>query len=124
MTDNEAFNQLFIDDPYLTPYKNTINQRAEDLKRTLAEINSFSTLEEFSRSYESMGFSVSPSCITYREWAPGAKEAFLIGEFNNWDRNKHPMKRDEFGVFTITLNHINGAPAIQHGTKVKISMFH
>ncbi|KAK6139905.1 hypothetical protein DH2020_026350 [Rehmannia glutinosa] len=31
--------------------------------------------------------------ITYREWAPGAKWAALIGDFNNWDPNADVMTR-------------------------------
>ncbi len=38
--------------------------------------------EKFSRGYEKFGFIVSKSGITYREWAPNAKEAFLFGDFS------------------------------------------
>ena len=37
----------------------------------------------------------------YREWAPGAAEAELIGDFNNWQGQA--MQRDEFGTWSITL---------------------
>ncbi len=29
--------------------------------------------------------------------APEAKEAFLVGDFNDWNTKKHPMKRDKRG---------------------------
>ena len=39
--------------------------------------------ESFTRGYEKMGFNVGPDGeVTYREWAPNAKEAVLIGEFS------------------------------------------
>ena len=36
--------------------------------------------------------------------APEAGEVFLVGDFNNWDVQKHPMKKEENGVLKkITL---------------------
>ena len=35
----------------------------------------------------------------YREWAPGAAEAQLIGDFNGWEGQ--PMERDDFGTWSI-----------------------
>jgi 1,4-alpha-glucan branching enzyme len=42
-------------------------------------------LNEFTKAYEYFGFNYSEKDggIYYREWAPGAKEAFLIGDFSN-----------------------------------------
>jgi len=40
--------------------------------------------EKFSRGYERFGFTVSKTGITYREWAPNAKEAFLFGDFSTF----------------------------------------
>lgn len=31
--------------------------------------------------------------------APEAGEVYLVGDFNNWDARKHPMKREENGVW-------------------------
>jgi 1,4-alpha-glucan branching enzyme len=53
------------------------------------------------QGYEKLGFSCEGSTIVYREWAPAAASAQLIGDFNNW--NGSWMERDEFGVFKITL---------------------
>ena len=33
-----------------------------------------------------------------------AQTAFLCGEFNNWDRTSHPMKRRKNGSFSLTLS--------------------
>jgi len=38
--------------------------------------------EKFTRGYEKFGFQISAKGITYREWAPHAKEAFLFGDFS------------------------------------------
>jgi 1,4-alpha-glucan branching enzyme len=78
----------------------------------------------FSRGYEHYGLNVQPNGdIVYREWAPGVVAASLIGEFNNWDTTAHPMKRNEFGVWEVTIPaNSDGTTAIPHNTKVKISM--
>lgn len=40
---------------------------------------------------------------------------------DNWDRKKHPMKKNSFGVFEIVLPAIGGVSPIAHNSKVKVS---
>ncbi len=35
--------------------------------------------------------------------AAEAKEVFLMGDFNHWSLEKHPMKRDEKGLWNKTV---------------------
>lgn len=80
-------------------------------------------LENFSRGYERFGFNVNQKGdITYREWAPNAIEASLVGDFNNWDVTATPMSRNDFGVWEVTLPAKNGSPAIPHNSYIKITM--
>lgn len=93
-------------------------------------------LESFSRGFETRGLVPHPDgTITYKEWAPGASEAYLIGDFSmlyivyiiniadGWDRNSHKMDRDEFGVHSIVLPPgPDGKWLIAHLSRVKISM--
>lgn len=61
--------------------------------------------------------------IYYREWAPNAVKASLVGEFNNWSRDSHPMKKNDFGVFEITIPPTSGGKAaIPHNSKIKITL--
>jgi 1,4-alpha-glucan branching enzyme len=53
-------------------------------------------LDAFSRGYEKMGFTRSAEGITYREWAPGALSAVLVGDFNNWNPNADVMTLNEY----------------------------
>jgi len=65
---------------------------------------------------------ISATGITYREWAPGAKAASLIGDFNNWNAKSDVMARNDFGVWEIFLpNNADGSPAIPHGSRVKVT---
>ena len=102
--------------------------RNERFKNWVKRIEEAEGLDAFSKSYEKMGFTVEEKdhSITYREWvpSPAITEAFLIGDFNGWDRSSHRMIRNEFGVWSITLpaNPNTGDYAIPHNSKVKISM--
>ncbi len=58
--------------------------------------------------------------IVYREWAPNALRAYLIGDFNDWDRDATPMAKNEFGVFEVVRPAVGGKPAIAHDSKIKV----
>ncbi|KAJ3045072.1 alpha-1,4-glucan branching enzyme [Rhizophlyctis rosea] len=110
-------------DPYLSPFKGAIEYRYNKYKEWLENITQHEGgIDKFTRAYEYFGFTVAKDSITYREWAPGANSASLIGEFNDWDRSAHPMTKNQYGVWEVKLPHKNGQPAIPHNTKVKISM--
>ncbi|RMJ27439.1 branching enzyme [Aspergillus sp. HF37] len=111
-------------DPWLEPHRDAIRHRfgvAESWINTINETEG--SLDEFSKGFEKFGFNVLKNGdITYREWAPNAVQAYLVGDFNNWDVKANPMKRDDFGIWNITLPAKDGAPAIPHNSKVKIAM--
>lgn len=41
--------------------------------------------------------------ITFRLEAPQATEVILMGDFNEWNAEKHIMKRDEKGIWSKTV---------------------
>ena len=107
-------------DPWLKPYYNEIalrmSRHAETRKRLLGKK---ADLSAFANGYMFFGFFRTETGWIYREWAPGADEIHLIGEFNNWNRTSHPMTRGENGVWEIRLE---GADALKHGQRVKIQV--
>lgn len=111
-------------DPWLEPFQDSLRSRYSKTQSWIKTINETEGgLAEFSKGYEKFGIVVAPNNdITYREWAPNAISAHFFGEFNNWDRLSHPMKKNDYGVWEITLPAVNGKPAIEHGSKVKITM--
>ncbi|KAF9162477.1 alpha-1,4-glucan branching enzyme [Actinomortierella ambigua] len=110
-------------DPWLDPFKAAIVKRYALFKDWKKKIDHAGGYDKYSRGYEHLGFQITPKGITYREWAPNAEKAFLFGDFNQWDPSSHPMKKDWNGVFEIFLpNKPDGTPAIEHNTKVKITM--
>jgi 1,4-alpha-glucan branching enzyme len=111
-------------DPWLEPFTDALKRRYSKTQSWINTINETEgSIDKFSKGTEKFGFNVdSNNNIVYREWAPSAIEAYLIGDFNGWDRKSHPMKKDSFGVFEIELPAIDGQAAIPHNSKIKISL--
>ncbi|KAK3179700.1 alpha-1,4-glucan branching enzyme [Lecanicillium sp. MT-2017a] len=119
-------------DPYLEPFRDVLRRRFAKTQEWVKTINDTEGgMEKYTKNYlvhisqgfDKFGFVVRDNGdIAYREWAPNAKEAYLIGDFNGWDRNSHPMTKDAFGSFDILIPAVAGQPAILHNSKVKISL--
>ncbi|XP_014752291.1 1,4-alpha-glucan-branching enzyme, chloroplastic/amyloplastic isoform X2 [Brachypodium distachyon] len=107
-------------DPKLAEFKVHFDYR---IKRYLEQKQSIEqnegSLAEFSKGYLKFGINTDGDTTVYREWAPAAKEAQLVGDFNNWNGAMHKMERDKYGVWSIRISHVNGKPAIPHNSKVK-----
>ncbi|KAG7010119.1 1,4-alpha-glucan-branching enzyme [Physcia stellaris] len=111
-------------DPWLSPFKDALRSRYSHAQKWIRTIDDTEGgIEKFSRGYEKFGFKAQENGdITYREWAPNATQAYLIGDFNGWNREATPMTRGDWGVWQVTLQARDGQPAIPHNSKVKISM--
>lgn len=116
--------KIYEIDPLLKDYRTHLDFRFSHYKHLRYRIDmEEGGLDAFSRGYEKFGFNRSATGITYREWAPGAKSASLIGDFNNWNPNADVMNRNEFGVWEIFLpNNADGSSPIPHGSRLKIHM--
>ncbi|KAG8419274.1 alpha-1,4-glucan branching enzyme, variant 3 [Metarhizium acridum] len=111
-------------DPWLEPFNEALKRRYGKSQDWINRIKATEGgLEKFSRGYEKFGLNASDDgTITYREWAPNAVAASLIGDFNSWDVNSHEMKKNNFGVFEIVLPPKDSQPVIPHNSKIKISL--
>ncbi|KAF9894756.1 alpha-1,4-glucan branching enzyme [Aspergillus nanangensis] len=111
-------------DPWLGPFEGALKKRFSFVDGWINKINDTEGgMEKFTKGYEKFGLNVNDNGdIIYREWAPNAVEASLVGEFNNWDITAHPMTKDDFGVWTITIPAKDAVPAIPHNSKIKITM--
>lgn len=52
--------------------------------------------------------------VSFTVWAPNAKEVYLVGEFNNWNKNSHPMKKIDSGNWHIFIRNINEGVAYKY----------
>ncbi|CAG9820624.1 unnamed protein product [Phaedon cochleariae] len=137
--------KLLDRDPYLHPYEREIRRRYacfKDLSESIEENGN--GIDEFTKAYNYYGVNVQPdNSIVCREWAPGAQQLFLAGDFipdipmvgiefgtnsmylffssDNWNRDSHPYNKKEYGKWELVLPpNSDGSPAIKHLSEIKI----
>ena len=114
----EAVDKAVKQDPLLEHFSRHLEERQKHYYRTLAKIESLGgSFEEFTKGHLFLGFNEVDGNLTYREWSPAAEEAFLIGDFNNWNRKSHQMVKDSLGIWGITMP----SQSIPEGSKVKVT---
>lgn len=83
MTIPSRVEPILQDDAYLRPFQQTMEHRVQCADDWISKINETEGgIDKFTRGYQQLGFNVTSDGIQYREWAPGAREAFLIGDFS------------------------------------------
>ncbi|MEL6132100.1 MAG: alpha-amylase family glycosyl hydrolase [Bacteroidota bacterium] len=114
---------LIADDPWLAPYTSDIEDRLKRFQDQLAQIEQQAgSLEQFASAYEYLGINYDANMKGwwYREWAPKAEALFLVGDFNEWNRETHPLKRNPMGIWEIFLADDTYQDAFVEGSKVKV----
>ena len=105
-------------DHWLKPYSQDIALRVNNHTRALKELlGEDGDLASFANGYLYYGIHRTADGWVYREWAPGADALHFMGDFNGWNRESHPMRRLEGGVWEIYLP---GTDALRHGQRVKV----
>jgi 1,4-alpha-glucan branching enzyme len=56
-----------------------------------------------------MGAMLHAGGVAFRVWAPHAQHASVIGSFNDWDGNTHPMHTSRAGAGGRVSHHASGA---------------
>lgn len=110
---------LVQDDPWLEPYlQDILDRRERSYERRKAIENKYGSLAQFAKGYEYFGinYDSKKKGWWYREWAPGADKLSLIGDFNEWDREAHPLERKKEGIWEIFLPDAT----LKHKDKVKV----
>ncbi|XP_055592779.1 1,4-alpha-glucan-branching enzyme [Uranotaenia lowii] len=121
MTDQ--ISKLFELDGYLRPHETEIRRRNNELKNWLNKLNQLEGgLDQFTQGYKYYGIHINAdNSVVAREWAPGAKELYLTGEFNNWQWIDNPYKQLPFGKWELTIPpNADGSCAIKHLSEVKV----
>jgi len=111
--------KLVVDDPWLEPQQGAIEHRMRLYGEAMEAIRLESgSLSAFATGHKYVGihFKENSSIWVIREWAPAAQGMSLIGDFNNWNRDSHPLTRNAHGIWELTLP----ATALEHGQKVKL----
>jgi 1,4-alpha-glucan branching enzyme len=114
---------LLTDEPWLEPYSAAIQRRFDRFQSTIRTIIGYSgNILEFARMHEYYGvhFEKMRNGWVYREWAPAAKQLFLMGDFNWWDRESHPMRRNHRGDWEIFLPFDEYKDTFVQKSKIKV----
>lgn len=110
-------------DHYLKPYEKEIRRRYACLLDIQEKIQTNGGgFDHFTKGYEYYGMHVQPdNSVICREWAPGARQLFLAGDFNGWNRDSLPYKKLEYGKWELIIPpNGDGSCAIPHLSEVKV----
>jgi 1,4-alpha-glucan branching enzyme len=116
---------LVATDPWLEPYIQKLAGRQAHYRHMVGQFDETGgLLGQISQGHHFFGLNrgelFGKPGVWYREWAPGALQLRVIGDFNNWDRFGHPMTRDSFGVWSLFFPDDQYASKLVHGSRVKV----
>lgn len=105
-------------DPYLKDFEGDLNLRTALYEGKKAQLlSNCKKISDFANGYLYYGFHKTKNGFVYREWVPNAEEVHLFGDFNNWDRKSHPLKKLENGNWEIELI---GKDILKHEQNIKV----
>ena len=114
-----ACDRLLHIDPSLNAFKQDIMLRLNRVNETTKRLmGDKQDLSSFADGYMYFGFHRTETGWVFREWLPGADRVFLMGDFNGWKKDTHPLEKlGPEGVWEIRLE---GRDALKHQQYVKI----
>ena len=110
-------------DPWLEPNAEDMLRRYDRYRERLSAIGKeCGSLTEYANGYFYFGFQYDDALRGwwFREWLPGAKDVYLFGDFNGWQRTQLPLKKDGCGVWSVFLPDETYWERLVHGSKVKM----
>lgn len=108
---------LIRNDPWLEPYRSVIKTRMEKCERREHELCRGESLQSFASGHLWFGIHREKEGLVIREWAPSAREIFLLGDFNEWKiREDFRFKSLEYGNWEIFLKE----GTLKHGDRYKL----
>ncbi|MGB1128590.1 MAG: alpha amylase C-terminal domain-containing protein [Haloferula sp.] len=110
--------QLVKDDPWLNPYADRIQKRKDRLEQAIRYIETgHGSLKAYANGHELIGVhQLDDGTWRVREWLPKAKHVALVGDFNDWDGESHPLKPIPHGLWELMLP----AETLKHGDHFKL----
>lgn len=113
--------KLIKNDPWLEPYAEAIEGRYDYvLKREAAITNNGKiTLSDFASGHLYFGLHKTARMWIFREWAPNATAIYMVGDFNNWQKqDDYKLNRKDGGEWELKLP----LSKIKHGDLFKLIM--
>ena len=107
-------------DPWLEPYADPLRERLSHYESARRRFRAGEA--RITRAYEYFGLHRGQRGgvpgVWYREWAPAARALSLVGDFNGWNREAHPLERGEGGVWSVFL--ADDPRGLRHEDRVKV----
>ncbi|PKP53401.1 MAG: 1,4-alpha-glucan-branching enzyme [Bacteroidetes bacterium HGW-Bacteroidetes-1] len=114
---------LVENDAWLEPVNQAVNERYERYLSRLQHIDTFyGSLHAFASGDNLFGLNYDKGRKGwwYREWAPAAEQLYLMGDFNGWNRNNHPLTNNGRGIWEIFLDDKTYKKIFVHGSLLKV----
>ena len=118
----QSLPKIVQDDLWLEPYTQDIVDRMVRFQDEMKYIKAaHGSIKEFAAWDDYLGFNYDAKNKGwwYREWAPAAHGLFLIGDFNNWDRQATPLERAVNGSWEVFVSE-KDYPDFVHESKLKV----
>ena len=111
---------FYKSDPWLKPFTEVIDRRIAKCLSKEKKLIANGTLCDFAMGHYYYGLHRNNDSWVFREWAPNAKNIFVIGEFTDWmEKKEFMMKRiNPMGDWEIILS----PEALKHGDLYKLSV--
>ncbi len=110
-------------DEWLRPVEGEIEYRHRLYTEQLDRIReSAGSLVDYANGYRYYGWQRDEDLRGwwFREWLPAAKDVYLFGDFNGWQRTELRLDKDKSGVWSIFLPDAMYADRLTHGSLYKI----
>lgn len=126
MADKSSIQGVLDLDPWLEPFSGHLVHRQNELQKWKSQLEqSEGSLTKFASSYQTYGVHADwqNKSITVVQYIPDVKSVSIVGDFNNWNPEAHQLKQvNNFGLWKITIDSVDGKFAIDHDSRYKISM--
>ncbi len=116
MAENPYPLEIYNIDPMLEEFRGDLDYRNQRFYDVKDELVGGGSLTDFANGHKYYGFHKDKKGWVYREWAPAAEALYLIGDFNGWNRESHPLERIDFNTWEISLK----PEDLHHGDLVKV----
>ncbi len=117
--------KMIQEDDWLEPYTADMEGRLARYHSAKAEIEKvYGSLKNFAQGHKYFGINYEPEAKGwwYREWAPAAIALHLVGDFNGWNRESHPLMKRPGGVWEIFLPESEYQNSFRHGGIFKVQV--
>lgn len=108
---------LIQNDPWLEPFADVIIARQRLVEQRQYKLCQGKKISDFAVGHLYFGLHRTKYGWVFREWAPNAKEIFLVGDFSNWQiKQEYALCPLQHGNWEILLPH----DKLEHGQRYKL----